>query len=125
MLCKVFTDRGRRTRNENDLSDVTWTFAQNSPASLRSFAELFRFEIHKSYPDIFLVTQRRIPYTLTPKKEVLGFILRQSNTFKGGSMIIDVYTHLISKRVGAILNKGRYYGEGKEFPYPAKNDEAE
>jgi glutaminyl-tRNA synthetase len=40
-------------------------------------------------------------------------------------MIIDVYTHMISKRVGAILNKGRYYGDGKEFPYPAKNDEAE
>jgi len=40
-------------------------------------------------------------------------------------MIIDVYTHLISKRVGAILNKGRYYGDGKDFPYPATNDEAE
>ena len=40
-------------------------------------------------------------------------------------MIIDVYTHLISKRVGAILNRGRYYGEGKDFSYPTGNDEAE
>ena len=36
-------------------------------------------------------------------------------------MIIDIYNHLISKRVGDILVKGKYYGPGKEFPYPPQN----
>ena len=40
-------------------------------------------------------------------------------------MIIDFYTHLISKRVGKILVKGKYYGPGKQFGYPEENAEAE
>jgi hypothetical protein len=45
MLGKVFADLGHRMRNENHLSDVTWAFAQNSPAFLMSFAEVFGFAI--------------------------------------------------------------------------------
>ena len=40
-------------------------------------------------------------------------------------MIIDFYTHLISKRVGKMLVKGKYYGPGKQFGYPEENAEAE
>jgi len=40
-------------------------------------------------------------------------------------MIIDFYTHLISKRVGKILVKGKYYGPGKQFGYPEKNGDPE
>ncbi len=40
-------------------------------------------------------------------------------------MIIDVFNHLISRRVGKVLLKAGYYGEGKEFKYPAENGDAE
>ena len=33
-------------------------------------------------------------------------------------MIIDMYAHHISKRVGEMLLKGKYYGPGREFPFP-------
>ena len=40
-------------------------------------------------------------------------------------MVIDVFCHHISKSVGKILEKGKYYGEGKEFPYPPQNADPE
>ncbi|MFC1910798.1 amidohydrolase family protein [Chloroflexota bacterium] len=40
-------------------------------------------------------------------------------------MIIDAYSHLISRPVGKILSKARYYGEGKEMRYPAANGDVE
>lgn len=40
-------------------------------------------------------------------------------------MVIDVFCHHISKSVGNILEKGKYYGEGKEFPYPPQNGDPE
>ena len=36
-------------------------------------------------------------------------------------MIIDVYCHYISQRVGAIISTNRYYGKGKQFNYPPQN----
>ena len=36
-------------------------------------------------------------------------------------MIIDVYTHLISRPVGKVMKKRKYYGEGKQMGYPAGN----
>jgi len=40
-------------------------------------------------------------------------------------VVIDVFCHHISKSVGNILEKGKYYGEGKEFPYPPHNGDPE
>ncbi len=40
-------------------------------------------------------------------------------------MIIDIFSHHISKSVGKIIEKGKYYGPGKQFPYPAQNADAE
>ncbi len=40
-------------------------------------------------------------------------------------MVIDIFCHHISKSVGKILEKGKYYGEGKEFPYPPQNGDPE
>lgn len=40
-------------------------------------------------------------------------------------MIIDIYCHHISKSVAKILEKTKYYGEGKEFPYPLQNADPE
>jgi len=40
-------------------------------------------------------------------------------------MIIDIFSHLISKSVGKIMEKAKYYGEGKEFPYPLENADPE
>ena len=40
-------------------------------------------------------------------------------------MIIDIYCHHISRRVGKILEKLKYYGPGKEFPYPPQNGDVE
>ena len=40
-------------------------------------------------------------------------------------MIIDIYSHHISRAVGKILQSSKYYGEGKEFPYPPKNADPE
>lgn len=36
-------------------------------------------------------------------------------------MIIDVYCHHISQRVGAILSTNKYYGKGKQFNFPPQN----
>ena len=36
-------------------------------------------------------------------------------------MIIDIYAHHISERVAKYVVKGKYYGEGKEFPFPPQN----
>ena len=36
-------------------------------------------------------------------------------------MIIDIFCHHISRPVGQVMNKAKYYGEGKEFPYPPQN----
>jgi predicted TIM-barrel fold metal-dependent hydrolase len=41
------------------------------------------------------------------------------------TVVIDVFCHHISKSVGNILEKGKYYGEGKEFPYPPQNGDPE
>jgi len=40
-------------------------------------------------------------------------------------MIIDVFNHHISKSVGKMMEKAKYYGEGKEFPYPPQNADPE
>jgi len=40
-------------------------------------------------------------------------------------MVIDIYCHHISKSVGKILEKVKYYGEGKEFAYPPQNADPE
>jgi aminocarboxymuconate-semialdehyde decarboxylase len=40
-------------------------------------------------------------------------------------MIVDIYCHHISRRVGKILEKKKYYGEGREFPFPSQNGDAE
>ena len=40
-------------------------------------------------------------------------------------MIIDIYNHHISKSVGKIMEKAKYYGPGKEFPYPEQNADPE
>ena len=40
-------------------------------------------------------------------------------------MIIDIYCHHISKRTEKILAKAKYYGQGKEFPYPPQNTDPE
>ena len=40
-------------------------------------------------------------------------------------MIIDIYSHHISRPVGKVLLKGKYYGEGRQFKYPTQNADAE
>ncbi len=40
-------------------------------------------------------------------------------------MIIDIYCHHISKSAGKILEKTKYYGEGKQFSYPLANADPE
>lgn len=40
-------------------------------------------------------------------------------------MVIDIYCHHISKSIGEIIGKAKYYGEGKEFQYPPQNADAE
>ena len=40
-------------------------------------------------------------------------------------MIIDIYAHHISSRTGELLDKAKYYGDGKEFPYPSQNADPE
>ena len=40
-------------------------------------------------------------------------------------MIIDIFSHFISKSVGKVMEKAKYYGEGKEFPYPLENADPE
>lgn len=40
-------------------------------------------------------------------------------------MIIDIFSHHISKSVGQIVGKGKYYGVGKQYPYPAQNADVE
>lgn len=40
-------------------------------------------------------------------------------------MIIDIFNHHISPSVGKIMEKAKYYGEGKEFPYPLQNADPE
>lgn len=40
-------------------------------------------------------------------------------------MIIDIYSHHISRRVGEILLKTRHYGEGREFAFPPQNADVE
>ena len=40
-------------------------------------------------------------------------------------MIIDIFCHHISKPVGKILDRGKYYGQGKQFSYPVQNADAE
>jgi predicted TIM-barrel fold metal-dependent hydrolase len=39
-------------------------------------------------------------------------------------MIIDIFCHHISKPVGEIIGKGKYYGPGRQFPYPVQNADA-
>ena len=40
-------------------------------------------------------------------------------------MIVDVYCHHISRRVGEILMSAKYYGKGKQFVHPPQNADAE
>src|SRR4030043_128633 len=40
-------------------------------------------------------------------------------------MIIDIFSHHISKSVAEILAKAKYYGQGKQFPYPVENGDPE
>jgi predicted TIM-barrel fold metal-dependent hydrolase len=39
-------------------------------------------------------------------------------------MIIDIFSHHISKSVGEMVARGKYYGQGKQYPYPAQNADA-
>lgn len=36
-------------------------------------------------------------------------------------MVIDIFSHHISISVGKLIGKGKYYGEGKQYPYPVQN----
>lgn len=40
-------------------------------------------------------------------------------------MIIDIFAHHLSERAGKLFAKAKYYGEGKEFPYPPQNADPE
>lgn len=40
-------------------------------------------------------------------------------------MIIDIFCHHISEPVGRLMEKGKYYGSGKQYPYPAQNADPE
>ncbi len=40
-------------------------------------------------------------------------------------MIIDIFCHHISQRAEKILEKAKYYGKGKQFPYPPQNADPE
>ncbi len=40
-------------------------------------------------------------------------------------IVIDAYCHHISRSVGKILDKLKYYGKGKEFEYPPQNADPE
>jgi len=40
-------------------------------------------------------------------------------------MIIDIFCHHISKRAEKILAKAKYYGAGKQFPFPSQNADPE
>jgi len=40
-------------------------------------------------------------------------------------MIIDIFCHHISRRAEKILEKAKYYGEGKQFPFPPQNADPE
>jgi len=40
-------------------------------------------------------------------------------------MIIDISAHHISRSVSKLMGKAKYYGEGKEFPYPLQNADPE
>jgi len=40
-------------------------------------------------------------------------------------MIIDCFCHYISDAVGKLVSKTKYYGEGREFPYPTQNADPE
>jgi len=40
-------------------------------------------------------------------------------------MIIDIFCHHISRRVGEIISSKKYYGEGKQMAYPVQNADVE
>jgi aminocarboxymuconate-semialdehyde decarboxylase len=40
-------------------------------------------------------------------------------------MVIDIYSHHISKSVAEILARAKYYGQGKQFAYPVENGDPE
>jgi len=40
-------------------------------------------------------------------------------------MIIDAYSHIISRRVGKFLLREKYYGEGRQMQFPADNADPE
>ena len=33
-------------------------------------------------------------------------------------MIVDIFCHHLSRRIGKLLAKTKYYGEDKQFPFP-------
>ncbi len=39
-------------------------------------------------------------------------------------MIIDIFCHHVSKSIGEIIGKSKYYGPGRQFPYPPQNADA-
>src|SRR4030042_4173013 len=40
-------------------------------------------------------------------------------------MVIDIYSHHISKSTAEILARAKYYGQGKQFAYPVENGDPE
>jgi predicted TIM-barrel fold metal-dependent hydrolase len=40
-------------------------------------------------------------------------------------LVIDIFSHHISRPVGQIIGKLKYYGEGKQFSYPIQNGDPE
>lgn len=40
-------------------------------------------------------------------------------------MVIDIYSHHLPKSIGPWMSKEKYYGEGKQLPYPQQNADPE
>ncbi len=40
-------------------------------------------------------------------------------------MIIDIYSHHISRPVAVLMERGKYYKKGGQFTYPAQNADAD
>jgi predicted TIM-barrel fold metal-dependent hydrolase len=46
-------------------------------------------------------------------------------TSKKTPMVIDIYCHHLSRSIGPWMAKEKYYGEGKQLPYPPQNADPE
>jgi predicted TIM-barrel fold metal-dependent hydrolase len=63
---------------------------------------------------------------LVPPNEIEDVNVVKSGKISGGTaMIIDIYSHHISRAVAGMVAKGNYYGTGKQYLFPAQNADAE